>query len=119
MTQRISVSETGYPDWPLATLGVSVVQGEPKGSGQVTFQTGDKLVTGGIWGCSPGAFDITFGWDEMAYLLEGELTIQQKTGEILSLKQGDFFFSPKGTQSRWTITKPVKKVFFLRTSEPL
>src|SRR5262245_61940378 len=99
MTQRITVSETAYPDWPLSTLGVSIVDGDPKGNGQVTFQTGDKLISGGIWGCSPGAFDIVFGWDEMAYLLEGELTIQQKTGEILHLKPGDFFFSPKGTQS--------------------
>jgi len=46
MTKKITVNETGYPDWPLATLGVSVVQGDPKGSGQVTFQTGDKLVSG-------------------------------------------------------------------------
>jgi uncharacterized cupin superfamily protein len=119
MTQKITVSETGYPEWPLESLGISIVQGDPKGSGQVTFQTGDKLISGGVWGCSPGVFDLTFGWDEMAYLLEGELAIQQKTGETIHLKPGDFFFSPKGTQSRWIITKPVKKVFFLRASEPL
>ena len=120
MIQKITVSDAVYPDWPLAALGASIVQGNPEGSGRITFQTGDKLVTGGIWGCSPGTIDLTFGWDEMAYLLEGELTIQhQHTGEQTHVKPGDFFFSPKGTQSRWVVEKPVKKLFFLRTSEPL
>jgi hypothetical protein len=119
MTKKITISETGFPDWSLETLGASIVQGNPQGCGQVTFQTGDKLVSGGVWGCSPGVFDLTFGWDEMAYLLEGELTIQPKMGQPIHLKPGDFFFSPKGTESRWTVTKSVKKVFFLRTAEPL
>jgi uncharacterized cupin superfamily protein len=119
MTQKVTVGEMVYPDWPLGTLGAAIVRGDPKGSGQITFQSADKLVSGGVWGCSPGAFDLTFGWDEIAYLLEGELTIQQHTGEHVHLKPGDFFFSPKGTQSRWIVEKPLKKVFFLRTSEPL
>jgi uncharacterized protein len=120
MTQKITVEKTECPDWPLAGLGASIVQGDPKASGRITFQAGDKLVTGGIWACSPGAFDLTFGWDEMAYLLEGELTIQhQGTAEPIHLKPGDFFFSPKGTESRWIVEKPMKKVFFLRTSTPL
>jgi uncharacterized cupin superfamily protein len=119
MTQRIRVSETSFPDWPLSTLGVSIIEGDPKGSGRVTFQTGDKLISGGVWGCSAGVFDLTSGWDEMAYLLKGELTIQAETGEDIHVRPGDFFFSAKGTQSRWIITKPVKKIFFLRTPEPL
>ena len=119
MTQKITVGQTAFPDWPLDSLGASIVEGNPHGSGQITFQTEDRLVTAGVWGCSPGVFDLSFGWDEMAYLLEGELTIQSGAGEPLHLKPGDFFFSPKGTASRWTVTKPVKKVFFLRTAEPL
>jgi uncharacterized protein len=120
MTQKITVGETACPNWPLEGLGAAVVEGEPKGSGRITFQTGDKLVSGGIWACSPGTFDLTFGWDEMAYLLEGELTIQhQDSAEPVRLKPGDFFFSPKGTRSQWIVEKPVKKVFFLRSSEPL
>jgi uncharacterized protein len=119
MTEKLTVSEAGYPDWPLETLGIAVVDGDPKGSGRVTFQTGDKLVSGGIWGCSAGIFDIAFGWDEMAYLLEGELTIQQDTGEQIVVKPGDFFFSRKGSKSRWVIAKALKKVFFIRTPEPL
>jgi uncharacterized cupin superfamily protein len=89
---KITVSEVSYPDWPLETLGISIVEGHPKGSGKITFQTGDKLVSGGVWGCSTGVFDLTFGWDEMAYLLEGDLTIQQTSGEEIRVKPGDFFF---------------------------
>ena len=119
MPHKVTVGELEYPDWPLETLGISIVEGTPKGSGKITFQSGDKLISGGVWGCSAGVFDLTFGWDEMAYLLEGELIIQQASGEQTHIRPGDFFFSPKGTQSRWIVKKPVKKVFFLRTPEPL
>ena len=119
MVSKVSVTEVGNPDWPLQTLGASVVEGHPEASGKITFQTEDKLIHGGVWACSPGVFDLTFGWDEMAYLLEGELIIQESSGEEIQLKAGDFFFSSKGTQSRWLVKKPLKKIFFLRTAEPL
>lgn len=117
MTKKISVPETGCPDWPVENLGASIVHGDPKGNGQITFQTGDKLISGGVWGCSPGTFDLKFEWDEMAYLIEGEITIEHEMDQSISLKPGDFFFSPKGTKSRWIVEKPVKKVFFQRVPE--
>ena len=119
MPQKIAVRETNYPDWPLESLGVTNLKGQPKGSGKVTFKTGDRLLAGGVWGCTTGSFDITYGWDEMAYLLEGEVTIQQPSGEKLQVSQGEFFFVPKGTVTHWIVTKPVKKIFFLRVPEPL
>ena len=119
MTQKVTVRGRDYPNWPLETLGASVQQGNPDASGEITFQTPDRLVSGGLWGCSPGVFDLTFGWDEMAYLLEGELTIEQKTGEQVHLLPGDLFFSPKGSETRWIVTKAIKKVFFLRSAAPL
>ncbi len=38
MHQKLTVSEIPYPDWPLQTLGISVTAGDPKGSGQVTWE---------------------------------------------------------------------------------
>ncbi len=119
MVRKVTVGEADYPDWPVQTLGAAIAEGNPKASGKVTFQTGDKLVSGGVWACSAGAFDLTFGWDEMAYLLEGELVIQEASGEQVQVKPGDFFFSPQGTKSRWIVKKPIKKVFFLRSPQPL
>ena len=119
MVQKVTVSKAEYPDWPLETLGAAIADGDPRASGKVTFQTEDKLVLGGVWGCSVGTFDLTFGWDEMALLLEGELIIQEPSGSQVNIQPGEFFFCPKGTRSRWTVMKPIKKVFFIRTPQPL
>jgi uncharacterized cupin superfamily protein len=119
MHQKLTVSEIPCPDWPLETLGISTVAGSPKGSGTVTYQTSDKLVSGGVWGCSPGTFELTFGWDEMSYLLEGEIIIEQDDAQPITVRPGDFLMCPNGTRSRWTVKKACKKIFFLRSPEPL
>jgi uncharacterized cupin superfamily protein len=119
MTQKVTVGKADYPDWPLQTLGAVIVEGDPRGSGKVTFQTSDKLVSGGVWECTAGTFDLTFGWDEMAYLLQGELVIQEDSGKQIRVQPGDFFFSSKGSRARWIVKQPIKKVFFLRTPDPL
>ena len=119
MLQKLTVSEIPYPDWPLETLGISITAGSPQGSGKVTYQTSDKLVSGGVWGCSPGTFELTFGWEEMSYLLEGEIMIEQEGAQPITVRPGDFLMIPKGTKSRWTIKKACRKVFFLRSPQPM
>jgi uncharacterized cupin superfamily protein len=115
MIQKLVVSEADYPDWPLQKHGVTIVEGNPQGRGKATFQTTDGLVSGGIWGCSEGVFELTYEWDEMAFILEGQAIIHQSLGAELNIKQGDFVFFPKGSIARWDIKEPVKKVFFLRS----
>ncbi len=119
MHQKLTVSAIPYPDCPLETLGISVTAGDPKGSGKVTYQTSDKLISGGVWGCSPGMFELTFGWDEMSYLLEGEIIIEQEGTQAITVRPGDFLNCPKGTKSRWIVKKACKKVFFLRSPQPM
>ena len=119
MHQKLTVSDIPCPDWPLHTLGISVTAGAPEGSGKVTYQTSDKLVSGGVWGCSPGTFELTFGWDEMFYLLEGEITIEQEGAQPITVRPGDFLMCPEGTKSRWIVKKACKKVFVLRSPEPM
>jgi uncharacterized protein len=119
MHGKVTVAEVSYPDWPLESLGIATVSGEPTGSGQVTFQSPDKLISGGVWGCSPGTFELTFGWDEMSYLLEGEIVIEQDGVPPITVRPGDFLNCPKGTRSRWTVKQACKKVFFLRSPEPM
>ena len=80
---------------------------------------GQARLWGGVWGCSPGTFELTFGWDEMSYLLEGEITIEQDGAPPITLRPGDFLMCPKGTRSRWTVKKACKKVFVLRSPEPM
>lgn len=112
--KTVTVSKVPCPDWPLQSLGAVTAQGNPEASGKTVFETGDHQITGGIWKCSPGTFDLTFTWDEMAMLLEGELIIVESSGHKVRILPGDFFFVPRGAKTRWIVVKSLKKVFFSR-----
>ncbi len=112
--KEVAIDEVECPSWPLQSLGAVPVKGDPKASGKTVFETDDHAITGGVWQCSTGIFDLTFTWDEMALLLEGELIIEESAGHKLRVQPGDFFFVPKGVKTRWTVVKPLKKVFFSR-----
>ena len=114
--EKVTIKNVSCPSWPLQSLGAVTVQGHPEASGKTVFETDDRKITGGVWACSPGTFDLTFTWDEMAVLLEGELIIEQSTGwgSRVHIRPGDFFFVPRGARTRWIVLKPLKKVFFSR-----
>jgi len=109
-----TVNRVYCPSWPLQSLGAVTVHGNPTASGKTVFETKDRQITGGIWKCSPGTFDLTFTWDEMALLLEGELIIEESAEQKVRILPGDFFFVPRGARTRWIIVKPLKKLFFSR-----
>jgi quercetin dioxygenase-like cupin family protein len=55
----------------------------------------------------------------MSYLLEGEVVIEQDGQQPITVRPGGFLNCPKGTKSRWIIRKTCKKVFVLRSPEPM
>lgn len=112
--EKVTVKKVYCPSWPLRSLGAVAVKGDPSASGKTVFETADRKITGGVWKCSPGTFDLTFTWDEMALLLEGELIIEQPAGPRVHIRPGDFFFVPRGARTRWIVVKALKKVFFSR-----
>jgi uncharacterized protein len=112
--KTVTVSKVDCPNWPLQSLGAVAVHGDPTASGKTVFETKDRQITGGIWKCSPGTFDLTFTWDEMALLLEGELIIEESAERKVRIFPGDFFFVPRGATTRWIVVKPLKKLFFSR-----
>lgn len=112
--QVVMLNKVECPSWPLKSLGAAIVHGDPEASGKTTFESEDHQITGGVWKCSAGTFDLTFTWDEMALLLEGELIIEEASGRKLRVLPGDFFFVPRDAKTRWTVVKPLKKLFFSR-----
>jgi len=112
--KAVRVDRVECPNWPLQSLGAVVVHGNPDASGKTVFESEDRQITGGVWKCSPGTFDLTLTWDEMALLLEGELVIEEASGRKVRLLPGDFFSVPRGAKTRWIVVKPIKKLFFSR-----
>jgi hypothetical protein len=110
----VKLDSVACPSWPLQSLGAAIVQGHPEAGGKTVFESKDHQITSGVWTCSPGSFDLTFTWDEMALLLEGELIIEEASGKKFRLLPGDFFSVPRGVKTRWVVVKAMKKLFFSR-----
>lgn len=116
--KAVKLDQVECPNWPLQSLGAVVVHGKPDASGKDVFESEDHQITGGVWKCSPGTFDLTFTWDEMALLMEGELVIEEQSGRKVRLLAGDFFSVPRGAKTRWIVIKPIKKLYFSRELVP-
>lgn len=112
--EAVKIDDVPCPSWPLQSLGAVTVRGDPQASGKTVYESQDHQITGGVWKCSAGTFDLTFTWDEMALLLEGELIIEESSGQKVRIVPGDFFFVPQGVKTRWVVVKPLKKLFFSR-----
>jgi uncharacterized cupin superfamily protein len=112
--EMVKLDSVACPSWPLQSLGAAIVQGHPEAGGNTVFESKDHQITSGVWTCSPGSFDLTFTWDEMALLLEGELIIEEASGKKFRLLPGDCFSIPRGVRTRWVVVKAMKKLFFSR-----
>jgi uncharacterized cupin superfamily protein len=104
------------PDMPIDQAQITA--GNPVARGAVLTQSADKKVTSGLWTCEPGEFDFQFAWDEFVHILEGEVTLTEEGGDIITLRPGDAAHFPFGVKCHWKVTKAVRKFFVLRTPEP-
>jgi len=111
-----SATAGDLPDMPIEPSWV--LEGNPQAKGTVLLQSADKLISHGLWSCTAGKFNWTFGWDEFVYILEGEATITDEAGNSHTLKPGDSAHFPIGLKTEWHVPDFVKKSFTLRTPEP-
>lgn len=99
------------PEW--------IIEGHPVASGTVLMQSDDKKLSYGAWECTAGKFQWIFSWDEFVHIQEGEVTIQEAGGATHTLRRGDLAHFPIGLKTVWHVPHYVRKVFTLRTPEPL
>jgi uncharacterized protein len=117
---KILVAARGSGDLPEMAIDPSwIIEGLPRAQGKVLVQSADKKVSTGLWECSAGRFKWTFVWDEFVHILEGEVTIKQESGPTVTLRPGDTAHFPLGLKTEWLVPHHVRKVFTVRTAEPL
>jgi len=61
-----------------------------------------------IWEKEASVFDWHYDDRETCYLLEGEVTVKSKDGEV-TFGEGDLVVFPKGLDCTWQIKKAVRK----------
>ncbi len=53
------------------------------------------------------------GFDEIDYVLEGEVELTTDDGEKVTVREGDCFLIQDGDKFRWRMTKSSKMIFFI------
>ena len=61
------------------------------------------------WSKEVSSFPWTYGEQEIAYVLEGEVTVTPKGGEPVSFGKGDLVTFPAGLACTWEVKKPLRK----------
>jgi len=61
------------------------------------------------WSKEVSKFPWTYSEQEVAYILEGEVTVTPKDGESVSLGPGDLVTFSAGLSCTWEVKKPLRK----------
>ena len=98
--------------WSLTQVANIVVEHQPSAQRLLDLEVN----TWPTWRKEVSLFPWSFPYTEMAYILEGEVTITPKLGTaknapIIVLKPGDLVTFPAGTTTYWNVSKPIYKHF--------
>jgi uncharacterized protein len=93
-----------------------IERGTPVARGMNLTESPDGRLSSGLWECSAGQFKWTFGLDEVAHILGGEVTIREDgdAGDTYTLRRGDVAYFPLGLTVHWDIPDHVRKFFVVR-----
>ncbi|OYY81183.1 MAG: cupin [Methylotenera sp. 17-45-7] len=80
--------------------------------------TAEKLASLGVsrwptWSKEVSQFPWSFGSQEIAYILEGEVTVTPNGGEPVSFVAGDLVTFPAGMACTWQVKKALRKHYQL------
>lgn len=117
MIQTVAADRGELPPMPIEPTWIR--EGAPDARGCVLVQSDDRRVSTGLWSCTAGVFRWEFTWDEFVHVLEGEATITDEEGNSCTLRAGDTAHFPVGLNTEWRVDKFIRKVFTIRTREPL
>ena len=112
------------------TLGVRALYGQAPGFKRVELQKHDISTAGheavqvrGEFAAGAATPKHTHPGEELAYILEGQVTVEMEGKPALTLKAGDFFFVPAGTvhmaKNSGTAPAKVLSTYIVEKGKPL
>lgn len=116
------IQSVTFPTGDFAPMPIEpawIIEGTPTARGTILLQSADHKISYGGWDCTAGKFHWIFSWDEFVHIQEGEVTITDESGQSVTLRRGDLAHFPVGMKTVWHVPHYVRKVFTLRTAEPL
>ncbi len=101
-----SLAVTGAP--PDAAAGAG-----PSARTLSRIKSPDGYFVSGLWDCTAGTLEITFDFDELVHILEGEVTVRADGAEQ-RLLPGSVAFFPNGLVTTWEIPRYLRKMYVHR-----
>ena len=90
-----------------------VLEGSPTAAIKVLWESEDKSCVTAVWSCTVGRWEIDWEWDEMMYIIEGELELTDHLGHSRTFGAGDFFHVSRGAKTMWNVKQPLLKIFYI------
>ncbi len=90
-----------------------ILEGTPEARGKILFCSTDEMAFTVMWDCTAGRFNWFYDIDETVCIMEGSVTVRDSAGRSTTLKPGDTFYFPAGSQFHWIVTHSVRKVAFI------
>lgn len=99
-----------------ASLGATVLDGDPKISARIDFASGNVLA--GVFQATRGKVRIHFPFTEHATILSGDVELSDEWGNHARLEPGDSYLIRQGSVILWEVRgQALQKTFFNRTDE--
>lgn len=90
-----------------------ILEGNPTARRKLLVGSSDNLASTHMWDCTAGRFNWYYASDEVIYVLEGSVVVEDAAGLRRRLGPGDTFLFPAGTRFHWTVSQYIRKIAFL------
>lgn len=90
-----------------------ILEGHPTARRKLLVGSSDDMASTHMWDCTEGRFDWHYVSDEVIYVLEGSVDVEDAAGTRRRLEPGDIFLFPAGTCFHWTVPRYIRKIAFL------
>jgi len=90
-----------------------VLEGNPTARRRLLVGSSDDMASTHMWDCTEGRFNWHYVSDEVIYVVEGSVVVEDHAGVRRRLEPGDTFLFPAGTCFHWTVPQYIRKIAFL------
>jgi uncharacterized cupin superfamily protein len=114
--------ETGHCDADLKPSPIEpslIIEGNPEARSRVLWTSADGSAKTLIWSCTEGKFNWYYDFDETIMILEGSMVLESEGMPPTRYGLGDLIFFRNGAHAKWHVERYVKKVAFLRQTNPI
>ncbi|WP_024516290.1 cupin domain-containing protein [Bradyrhizobium sp. Tv2a-2] len=96
-----------------------IIEGNPEARSYLLSASADGAATTLIWSCTAGKFNWYYDVDETTVILEGSIVLESDGMPPKRYGVGDVILFRSGARAKWYVEDYVKKVAFLRQTNPL